>query len=85
LERTIATACLLGHRLWLVNITGNGTLLGQPQAVLNGKYGRLRALVAAPDGSLWVSTSNTEAGGEPQPDDDRLIRLVFTGGGAGRT
>jgi glucose/arabinose dehydrogenase len=85
LERTIATACLLGQRIWLVNTTGNGTLLGQPQELLNGEYGRLRALVAAPDGSLWMSTSNTEEGGEPRPDDDRLIRLVFTGGGAGRT
>jgi glucose/arabinose dehydrogenase len=85
LERTIATACLLGQRLWLVTTTGNGTLLGQPQELLNGEYGRLRALVAAPDGSLWVSTSNTEEGGAPRPDDDRLIRLVFTGGGAGRT
>ena len=85
LERTIATACLLGQRLWLVNTTGNGTLLGQPQELLNGDFGRLRALVAAPDGSLWVSTSNTEEGGQPRPDDDRLIRLVFTGGGAGRT
>jgi glucose/arabinose dehydrogenase len=85
LERTIATACLLGQRLWLVTTTGNGTLLGQPQELLNGEYGRLRALVAAPDGSLWLSTSNTEEGGEPRPDDDRLIRLVFTGGGAGRT
>jgi glucose/arabinose dehydrogenase len=85
LERTIATACLLGQRLWLVNTTGNGTLLGQPQELLNGDFGRLRALVAAPDGSLWVSTSNTEEGGQPRPDDDRLIRLVFAGGGAGRT
>ena len=39
----------------------------------------------APDGSLWVSTSNTEDGGRARPDDDRLIRLVFAGGGAGRT
>jgi hypothetical protein len=50
-----------------------------------GEYGRLRALVAAPDGSLWVSTSNKEEGGEPGPDDDRLIRLVFSDGGAGRS
>jgi glucose/arabinose dehydrogenase len=85
LERTIATACLLGQRLWLVNTTGNGTLLGQPQDLLAAEYGRLRALVTAPDGSLWVSTSNTEEGGEPRPDDDRLIRLVFSDGGAGRT
>jgi len=45
----------------------------------------LRALVAAPDGSLWVSTSNQEDGGDPGPDDDRLIRLVFSDGGAGRS
>jgi glucose/arabinose dehydrogenase len=85
LERMVATACLLGKRIWLVNTTGNGTQLGQPQAVANGEYGRLRALVAAPDGSLWVSTSNKENGGDPVPDDDRLIRLVFSDGGAGRS
>ncbi len=85
LERMVATACLLGKRIWLVNTTGNGTQLGQPQAVAVGEYGRLRALVAAPDGSLWVSTSNKEEGGEPGPDDDRLIRLVFSDGGAGRS
>jgi glucose/arabinose dehydrogenase len=85
LERTIATACLRGQRLWMVNTTGNGTLIGQPQALLTGEYGRLRALATAPDGSLWVSTSNQEDGGDPHPDDDRLIRLVFSDGGAGRS
>jgi glucose/arabinose dehydrogenase len=85
LERTIATACLTGQRLWLVDTSGNGTLLGRPQAILAGEYGRLRALIAAPDGSLWVSTSNQEEGGEANPDDDRLIRIVFSDGGAGRS
>lgn len=85
LEQTLATACLLGKRLWLLNITENGTVLGSPQALLNGEYGRLRGLVAAPDGSLWASTSNQEDGGSPTPDDDRIIRLVFSDGGAGRS
>jgi glucose/arabinose dehydrogenase len=85
MESMIATACLQGHRLWMVDVTGNGTLLGQPRALLIGEYGRLRGLVAAPDGSLWVSTSNQEEGGEPGPDDDRIIRLVFSDGGAGRS
>jgi len=85
LDRMIATACLLGERLWLVNTTGNGTLIGQPQALAVGEYGRLRGLIAAPDGSLWVSTSNQEEGGDPGPDDDRIIRLVFSDGGAGRS
>jgi glucose/arabinose dehydrogenase len=83
--QSVATACLLGKRIWLLNVTGNGTILGTPQALLTGEYGRLRGLVAAPDGSLWASTSNQEDGGTPGPDDDRLIRLVFSDGGAGRS
>ena len=85
LERTIATACPGGQRLWIVDVTGNGTLIGQPREVLTGEFGRLRAVAAAPDGSLWVTTSNQEDGGEPGPDDDRIIRLVFSDGGAGRS
>jgi glucose/arabinose dehydrogenase len=85
LERTIVTACPGGKRLWLANVTGNGTLIGQPQQLLNDQFGRLRALSAAPDGSLWVATSNQERGGNPTTEDDRIIRLVFSGGGAGRS
>nr|WP_240669834.1 PQQ-dependent sugar dehydrogenase [Actinoplanes solisilvae] len=85
LEQTIATACLLGQRAYLLTVTGNGTVLGTPQSVLAGEYGRLRGMIAAPDGSLWVSTSNQEDGGDPGPDDDRIIRLVFSDGGAGRS
>jgi glucose/arabinose dehydrogenase len=85
LEQAVATACLLGKRIWLLNVTDNGTVLGTPQALLTGEYGRLRGLVAAPDGSLWASTSNQEDAGDPGPDDDRIIRLVFSDGGAGRS
>ena len=84
-DRSVATACLLGKRVWLLNVTDNGTVLGTPQALLTGEYGRLRGLVAAPDGSLWVSTSNQEDAGDPGPDDDRILRIVFADGGAGVT
>jgi glucose/arabinose dehydrogenase len=85
LESLVATACLLGERLYLMTVTGNGTVLGDPQQLLATEYGRLRTVVAAPDGSLWVSTSNQEDGGDPDPEDDRIIRLVFSDGGAGRS
>jgi glucose/arabinose dehydrogenase len=84
-ESTVATSCLLGKRIYLLNLTENGTVLGTPQALLNNEYGRLRGLVAAPDGSFWASTSNQEDAGDPGPDDDRIIRLVFSDGGAGRS
>jgi len=85
LEQSVATACLTGKRIWLVGVTANGTVLGNPQPLLVGQYGRLRALAGAPDGSIWASTSNQEPGATPAPDDDRLIRLVFSDGGAGRS
>ncbi|MEV6298529.1 PQQ-dependent sugar dehydrogenase [Actinoplanes sp. NPDC051861] len=85
LESLVATACLLGKRIYLLNVTGNGTVLGNPQELLTDEFGRLRAMVAAPDGSFWVSTSNQEDAGEPNPEDDRIIRLVFSDGGAGRS
>jgi glucose/arabinose dehydrogenase len=84
-DRLLVTACLRGGRLWAVELTDAGTVLGQPRELLTGRYGRLRAAVAAPDGSIWVSTSNHDGRGKPAPEDDRILRLVFADGGAGRS
>jgi glucose/arabinose dehydrogenase len=87
---TLIAACLRGQRLWLAELTSSGTILGAPQPLLVGEYGRLRGAVVAPDGSLWVTTSNQDGrlpeGQEPHPDDDRILRLVVSGsGGVGQT
>jgi glucose/arabinose dehydrogenase len=85
--RTLVASCLRGQRLWLLELGGDGTVRGSPEARLVEEYGRLRAASVAPDGSLWLSTSNWDGRlpGGPRDDDDRLIRVATTGdGGAGR-
>ena len=69
---------LRGERLWRVPL--DGSKAGAPQALLDGRFGRLRTVVMAPDGALWVTTSNRDGRGSPAGDDDRIIRIAVTGG-----
>lgn len=45
------------------------------QRLLNGRFGRIRAVRMAPDGWLYFTTSNHDGRGEPTPAGDRLLRL----------
>lgn len=71
-DDVIYVASLRGERLWQVPI--RGTALGDATALFQDKYGRLRTVLAAPDG-LWVSTSNTDGRGDVRSGDDRILRV----------
>ncbi|MGW2364259.1 PQQ-dependent sugar dehydrogenase [Streptomyces sp. NPDC001667] len=67
-------AALRGERLWRIPLRG-AVPAADPQPFLVGDYGRLRTVVAAGDGGLWLTTSNTDGRGKPGDADDRVLRL----------
>jgi glucose/arabinose dehydrogenase len=71
-------AALRGARLWRIDVSGGRAT--DPTDFFVGEYGRLRTVVVAPDGNLWVTTSNRDGRGSPAPADDRIL-LVRTGQG----
>ncbi|QIG45022.1 PQQ-dependent sugar dehydrogenase [Nocardioides anomalus] len=64
---------LRGECLWSVVLDGPDA--GRAERHLDGRYGRLRSVVAAPDGSLWVTTSNRDGRTTPREGDDRILRV----------
>ncbi len=70
-------AALQGQRLYQIAVNPDGSL-GRPTALLEGKFGRLRTVVTAPDGSLWITTSNRDGRGSPVDTDDCIIRVALS-------
>ncbi|GGW46779.1 oxidoreductase [Streptomyces galilaeus] len=73
-EGSIWMAGLRGQRLWRVPLKGTAAS-ADSQAFLEGDHGRLRTVVAAGGGKLWVTTSNTDGRGAPKEGDDRILEL----------
>lgn len=75
LDGSLWMASLRGQRLWQVPVTDTGT--GKPRDWFVGDYGRMRTVVVAPDGNLWVTTSNRDGRGNPAAEDDRILEVAL--------
>jgi glucose/arabinose dehydrogenase len=78
-EGDLFVTALKGQRLWRLELDDEGEVTDR-EKLLDGEVGRIRDVVQAPDGSLWVSTSNLDSYGSPVSDqDDRILRLAPAG------
>lgn len=75
LERGLFLASTTGRRLYALPLDSSGRP-GLPTDFLAGAYGRLRTVATAPDGALWLTTSNKDGVGRPTAQDDRVIRIL---------
>ncbi|WP_127130183.1 sorbosone dehydrogenase family protein [Georgenia sp. SYP-B2076] len=73
-DGAVYLAALRGESLWRVPLVPGGDVVGKPERLLEGTYGRLRTVVTDDAGDLWVVTSNTFRG-DPRPGDDRVVVL----------
>ena len=67
-------ANLVGEQLRRLSFDGDS--LTRNETLLEGEYGRLRDVAEGPDGDLYVLTSNRDGRGDPDDDDDRILRLT---------
>jgi glucose/arabinose dehydrogenase len=68
---TLFMAALRGERLWVIH-PGTGATV-TVKDYFNGDYGRLRDVIAGPNNTIWVATSNT--GRSPKPGDDKILQF----------
>jgi glucose/arabinose dehydrogenase len=86
-EASPSGAAIIGDVLYLGALQGRavlrvdlkGTTATKSEPLFAGRYGRIRTTAAAPDGSLWFTTSNRDGRGNPQAGDDHIYRLQLSG------
>jgi glucose/arabinose dehydrogenase len=72
---TAFLGALQGECLFAVRLDGEDA--GKPKAYFGGEHGRIRSVATAPDGALWVTTSNTDGRGDLRKGDDRIFRVTL--------
>lgn len=78
IDGTIYIAGLRGQRVWLFDPSHPDE---EPWvAAFTDDYGRVRDVLAGPNGKVWLLTSNTDGRGDPREGDDRLVQPEFREG-----
>ena len=71
---SVFMGALAGQRLWRIPLDGT-RLVAPPQSFLQGRYGRLRSVLALSDDTIVITTSNQDGRIPANPGDDRILLL----------
>ena len=74
----LLVSTLRGNVLLAITFDESGTEVVNVERLLDGRYGRLREAYEAADGSIYITTSNTDGRGIPDIGDDKIYRLVLS-------
>jgi glucose/arabinose dehydrogenase len=69
-------ATLRGTHLLRLTVDTASRRVTAQERLLEGTFGRLRDVIAGPDGNLYFSTNNRDGRGTPMSGDDRVLRIV---------
>ncbi|MGC6173106.1 PQQ-dependent sugar dehydrogenase [Lacrimispora sp. 38-1] len=72
----LMVSTLRGSVLLAITFDESGTQVVNMERLLRDDYGRLREAYQAKDGSIYLTTSNMDGRGVPNPQDDKILRLV---------
>ena len=74
-RRSLLFTTLKDATLYRLTLSADGRSVTGTEELFARQFGRLRAIVVAPDGSIYLGTSNRDGRGTPMPTDDRIIRV----------
>lgn len=66
---------LKGSALYRLVLSADGRSIVSRETLFEDAYGRLRDVVVAPDGSVYLGTSNRDGRGSPRAGDDRILHV----------
>ena len=73
---SLLVTALRGTAMYRLTLSGDGRRVVGRETLYRGEFGRLRDVLVAPDGVVYLATSNQDGRGRPATDDDRILRIL---------
>ncbi len=72
---SLLVTSLGGNTLFRLGLSEDGAAVVEREELYRGQFGRLRDVLVAPDGIVYLATSNRDGRGRPADTDDRILRI----------